>query len=314
MIKVRDLNKYFGSMHVLKGIDLELGEGEKVVIIGPSGSGKSTLIRCINYLEEPTSGQVYIEGKKITNKNKLEVVRNSSSMVFQQFNLYPHMTVLENLTLAPRKLQRISQEDAKHSAIEYLDRVGLGEKVDAYPQNLSGGQQQRVAIARALAMKKRIILFDEPTSALDPEMVQEILDVMVGLSKENITMICVTHEMGFARQIAAAQSQGFSYIQAMRYIILPQTLKIILLSLVNQALNLVKNTSVLAMVAGLDLMYYADSWSSSSGGHYTQGYLACAIMYFIICFPIATLARTLEIRAKQTPITKKENTRMEVGG
>lgn len=202
MIKIRGLNKFFDHHHVLRNIDLEVKEGEKLVIIGPSGSGKSTLIRCINHLEEPTSGQVEIDGQLLTKKNKTQVVRNTSAMVFQQFNLYPHMTVLENLMLAPIKLQKMPKNEAKEMALQYLERVGLSEKKDAYPQNLSGGQQQRVAIARALATKQKIILFDEPTSALDPEMVQEVLDVMIKLSEENITMVCVTHEMGFAKQVA----------------------------------------------------------------------------------------------------------------
>lgn len=202
MIKIKGLNKYFGELHVLKDISLEVKEGEKLVIIGPSGSGKSTLIRCINYLEEPTSGSILINNIPITKKNKSELVKNYLSMVFQQFNLYPNMTVLENLTLAPIKIQKMQKQQAIEQAMVYLKRVGLEQKADAYPQNLSGGQQQRVAIARSLCTKQPIILFDEPTSALDPEMVQEVLDVMVELSKENITMICVTHEMGFARQVA----------------------------------------------------------------------------------------------------------------
>lgn len=202
MIKVQNLNKCFGDLHVLKNINLTVSEGEKLVIIGPSGSGKSTLIRCINYLEEPTSGEITMKGIKVTKKNKTEMASKYSSMVFQQFNLYPNMTVLENLTLAPIKLQKIPKAKARTNAMEYLKRVGLLEKANQYPGNLSGGQQQRVAIARALCTKQPIILFDEPTSALDPEMVQEVLDVMVELSKENITMICVTHEMGFARQVA----------------------------------------------------------------------------------------------------------------
>ena len=173
MIKVENLKKNFGSLEVLKDINLTVEEGEKLVIIGPSGSGKSTLIRCMNYLEEPTAG-----------------------------DLYPHMTVLQNLTLAPIKLQKVPKKEAEETAMKYLERVGLADKADAYPQNLSGGQQQRVAIARALCTKQKLILFDEPTSALDPEMVQEVLDVMIGLSSENITMVCVTHEMGFARQVA----------------------------------------------------------------------------------------------------------------
>ncbi len=202
MIEIRGLNKYFGDLHVLKDIDLTVEEGEKVVIIGPSGSGKSTLIRCVDYLEEPTSGEVIIDGTPLTKKNHLEMARTYSSMVFQQFNLYPNMTVLGNLTLAPIKLQKKSKEEATQAAMAALKRVGLAHKAGEFPQNLSGGQQQRVAIARALCTRQPIILFDEPTSALDPEMVQEVLDVMIELAQENITMICVTHEMGFARQVA----------------------------------------------------------------------------------------------------------------
>ena len=202
MIQIKGLNKYFGDLHVLKGIDLTVKEGEKLVIIGPSGSGKSTLIRCVDFLEEPTSGEVIIDGTPLTRKNHLEMARKYSSMVFQQFNLYPNMTVLGNLTLAPIKLQKKSKEEATETAMAALKRVGLAHKAGDYPQNLSGGQQQRVAIARALCTKQPIILFDEPTSALDPEMVQEVLDVMIELAHENITMMCVTHEMGFARQVA----------------------------------------------------------------------------------------------------------------
>ena len=202
MIVIKDLNKYFGDVHVLKDINLSVAAGEKLVVIGPSGSGKSTLIRCIDYLEEPTSGTVTIDGIEVTKKNHLEMARKYSSMVFQQFNLYPNMTVLGNLTLAPIKLQKKSKEEATQIAMAALKRVGMAHKAGEYPQNLSGGQQQRVAIARALCTKQPIILFDEPTSALDPEMVQEVLDVMIELAQENITMICVTHEMGFARQVA----------------------------------------------------------------------------------------------------------------
>ena len=202
MIEIKDLNKYFGDVHVLKDVNLSVAEGEKVVIIGPSGSGKSTLIRCVDYLEEPTSGTITIDGTELTKKNHLEMARKYSSMVFQQFNLYPNMTVLGNLTLAPIKLQKKSKEEANQIAMAAFKRVGMAHKAGEYPQNLSGGQQQRVAIARALCTKQPIILFDEPTSALDPEMVQEVLDVMIELAQENITMICVTHEMGFARQVA----------------------------------------------------------------------------------------------------------------
>ena len=202
MIEIKGLNKYFGDLHVLKDINLTVAAGEKLVIIGPSGSGKSTLIRCVDYLEEPTSGEVIIDGTPLTKKNHLEMARKYSSMVFQQFNLYPNMTVLGNLTLAPIKLQKKSKEEATRTAMAALERVGLAQKAGEYPQNLSGGQQQRVAIARAMCTKQPIILFDEPTSALDPEMIQEVLDVMIELAQDNITMICVTHEMNFAKQVA----------------------------------------------------------------------------------------------------------------
>jgi len=202
MIKLDNIVKNFGDVHVLKNVNLTVKEGEKLVVIGPSGSGKSTLIRCMDYLEEPTSGKVTVDGYDLSLKKDLAKVRQSAAMVFQQFNLYPHMTVLENLTLAPIKLQNVSKKDAEESGLKYLERVGLAEKANAYPSQLSGGQQQRVAIARALNMHPKIMLFDEPTSALDPEMIQEVLDVLVGLSKENITMVVVTHEMGFAKQVA----------------------------------------------------------------------------------------------------------------
>ena len=202
MIKLEHVNKYFGANHVLKDINLEVAEGEKVVIIGPSGSGKSTTVRCMNFLEEPTDGKVFIDGTEVTPKNTLDIVRHSSAMVFQQFNLYPHMTVLGNLTIGPMKLQGKTKKEAEEMAYEYLDIVGLREKANVYPSTLSGGQQQRVAIARALCSQRKIILFDEPTSALDPETVQEVLDVMIKLSSMNITMVVVTHEMGFARQVA----------------------------------------------------------------------------------------------------------------
>ncbi|HJA68162.1 polar amino acid ABC transporter ATP-binding protein [Lachnoclostridium sp. An169] len=202
MIRLKDVNKSFGDLHVLKDVNLDVRPGEKLVIIGPSGSGKSTTIRCMNFLERPTSGEVWINGELLTHKNRTRIIRENISMVFQQFNLYPHMTVLKNLTMAPVMLKLMSKEEAEKTAYEYLDLVGLRNKADAYPGMLSGGQQQRVAIARALCMKSKIILFDEPTSALDPEMVQEVLDVMIRLSKENITMVVVTHEMGFAREVA----------------------------------------------------------------------------------------------------------------
>ena len=202
MIKLEHVDKYFGDLHVLKDVNLEVKEGEKLVIIGPSGSGKSTTVRCMNFLETPTSGHVYIDGEELTAKNKTRLIRRTTSMVFQQFNLYPHMTVLRNLTLAPTKLHHKSRKEAEALAYHYLDMVGLRDKAHVYPTTLSGGQQQRIAIARALCAQTKIILFDEPTSALDPETIQEVLDVMIRLAKENITMVIVTHEMGFARQVA----------------------------------------------------------------------------------------------------------------
>lgn len=203
MIRLEHVEKYFGSIHVLKDVNLEVKEGEKLVIIGPSGSGKSTTVRCMNFLEEPTKGKVFINGEQLTHKNKTNIIKNNISMVFQQFNLYPHLTVLENLTLAPIKLHHKTKKEAEDLAYHYLDVVGLRDKAHVYPLTLSGGQQQRIAIARALCTQSNIILFDEPTSALDPETIQEVLDVMIKLAKEaNITMVVVTHEMGFARQVA----------------------------------------------------------------------------------------------------------------
>lgn len=201
MIKITDLKKSFGSLDVLKGIDLTIAEREVVVIIGPSGSGKSTLLRCINYLEEPTGGSIVIDGIPLTGEANINEIRKEVGMVFQRFNLFPHMTVLENLMLAPMKVRSISHAEAEQTAQELLIKVGLADKAYAYPEQLSGGQQQRVAIARALAMKPKALLFDEPTSALDPEMINEVLDVMKSLAKEGMTMAVVTHEMGFAREV-----------------------------------------------------------------------------------------------------------------
>ncbi|GEK85373.1 amino acid ABC transporter ATP-binding protein [Microbacterium aerolatum] len=202
-IDVRDLHKSFGSNEVLKGIDLTVADGEVVAVIGPSGSGKSTLLRCLNKLEEPTSGQVIIDGVDLTDKSvKLDEVRQRIGMVFQHFNLFPHMTVLENITLAPIELGRLSKTAARERALALLERVGLSEKADAKPASLSGGQKQRVAIARALAMDPEIMLFDEATSALDPEMVGEVLQVIRDLAEGGMTMVLVTHEMGFAREVS----------------------------------------------------------------------------------------------------------------
>lgn len=201
MIEIRGLRKSFGSDEVLKGIDLSIEEKEVVVIIGPSGSGKSTLLRCMNHLEEPTEGEVVVDGITLSSEANINKVREEVGMVFQRFNLFPHMTVLENIMLAPLRVKRIDSMQAEQTARELLARVGLAEKSDAYPDNLSGGQQQRVAIARALAMHPKVMLFDEPTSALDPEMVGEVLDVMRALAREGMTMVIVTHEMGFAREV-----------------------------------------------------------------------------------------------------------------
>lgn len=201
-INVSNLKKSFGSNEVLKGIDLEVAEGEVVCIIGPSGSGKSTLLRCLNKLEEVTDGHVLIDGKDITEKTTdINKVREEIGMVFQHFNLFPHLSVMDNITLAPVELKRENKETAKARALELLETVGLSEKADAFPSSLSGGQKQRVAIARALAMNPEIMLFDEPTSALDPEMVGDVLEVMKKLAKQGMTMVVVTHEMGFAREV-----------------------------------------------------------------------------------------------------------------
>ena len=201
MIDIENLRKSFGDVEVLKGINLTSKEKEVVVIIGPSGSGKSTLLRCMNYLEEPTSGEVSVDGIVLDGEANINKVREEVGMVFQRFNLFPHMTVLQNIMLAPIKVRHVAKQEAEETARKLLARVGLADKADAYPSQLSGGQQQRVAIARALAMKPKVMLFDEPTSALDPEMVGEVLDVMRKLAEEGMTMVIVTHEMGFAREV-----------------------------------------------------------------------------------------------------------------
>jgi ABC-type polar amino acid transport system ATPase subunit len=202
VIKVVNLHKYFGELEVLKGIDTDIEKGEVVCVIGPSGSGKSTFLRCLNLLEAPTKGDIFIEGVSITDpKNDVNKLRQRMGMVFQQFNLFPHMTAVDNLTLAPTKLKGLSVDEASEKAVVLLKKVGINEKADVYPAQLSGGQKQRVAIARALAMDPDIMLFDEPTSALDPEMVGEVLEVMKQLAREGMTMVVVTHEMGFAREV-----------------------------------------------------------------------------------------------------------------
>lgn len=203
LLKIEGLHKSFGSLEVIKGIDIEIEKGEIIVIIGPSGSGKSTVLRCMNLLEMPTSGDIIFEGESIvSNKSKIDKYREKIGMVFQNFNLFPNKTILENITLAPMKVRGMSNEDAEKKAVELLNRVGLIDKKNAYPIQLSGGQQQRIAIARALAMEPDVMLFDEPTSALDPEMVKEVLDVIKELANEGMTMAIVTHEMGFAKEVA----------------------------------------------------------------------------------------------------------------
>ena len=202
MIVINDLHKSYGENEILKGIDLTVNKSEVVVVVGPSGSGKSTLLRCINYLEVPTKGTITIDKETINKKTNINNIRKDVGMVFQHFNLFPHMTVLQNIMLAPVKVRKISKDNAKQKALELLRRVGLESKADNYPSQLSGGQQQRVAIARALAMEPKIMLFDEPTSALDPEMVNEVLNIMNDLAKKGMTMVVVTHEMGFAKGVS----------------------------------------------------------------------------------------------------------------
>jgi len=203
MIELQKVNKWYGDFHVLRNIDLSVGKGEKIVVCGPSGSGKSTMIRLINRLEDHQKGKIVVDGTELTDDLKsVDTIRREVGMVFQSFNLFPHLSVLENLTLAPIWVRKLPKDEAEALAMEYLKRVRIPEQADKYPGQLSGGQQQRVAIARALCMKPKVMLFDEPTSALDPEMIKEVLDVMIELAQEGMTMICVTHEMGFAKTVA----------------------------------------------------------------------------------------------------------------
>ena len=203
IIEISKLNKWYGDFHALKNIDLEVKEGEIIVVCGPSGSGKSTLIRCVNFLEKFQEGTIVVSGIELTDDaQKIRKIRSEVAMVFQHFNLFPHLTIEDNLTLAPIRVHNETKQEAREKALKLLDRVGIKDQAEKYPNQLSGGQQQRVAIARSLCTSPKIMLFDEPTSALDPEMISEVLDVMVELAKEGITMICVTHEMGFARKVA----------------------------------------------------------------------------------------------------------------
>ena len=202
-IHISDMNKWFGSFHVLRDINLEVRRGERIVVCGPSGSGKSTLIRCINRLEEHQQGKIIVDGTELSSDLKnIDKIRSEVGMCFQHFNLFPHLTILENCTLAPIWVRKMSRKDAEETAMRYLEKVKIPEQADKFPGQLSGGQQQRVAIARSLCMKPQIMLFDEPTASLDPEMIKEVLDTMIELAEEGMTMICVTHEMGFARQVA----------------------------------------------------------------------------------------------------------------
>lgn len=204
LISVKDLKKNFKGLHALNGVSLDIYKGDVIFIVGPSGSGKSTFLRCLNRLEEPSGGEIFFEGVEITDRNvDINVHRQKMGMVFQQFNLFPHMTVMKNMTVAPMRLQHISKAQAEEEAMRLLDRVGLSDRANAYPNQLSGGQKQRIAIVRALCMKPDVMLFDEPTSALDPEMVGEVLQVMRGLAEEKMTMVVVTHEMAFAREVAS---------------------------------------------------------------------------------------------------------------
>lgn len=202
MIKVKNLKKEFGKLKVLKGVDIEIKKGEVLVVIGPSGSGKSTFLRCLNFLEKPTDGEITFEGVLIKDNKNIDALRQKMGMVFQNFNLFPHLTVMENVTIAPIKVKGMKKEEAQKIALELLKTVGLHDKADSYPEQLSGGQKQRIAIARALAMSPDVMLFDEPTSALDPEMVGEVLDVMKKMASLGMTMVVVTHEMGFAKEVA----------------------------------------------------------------------------------------------------------------
>ncbi len=203
LIAMEGVGKWYGAYHALKNVNIQVAKGEKIVLCGPSGSGKSTLIRCINHLEEIQEGKITVEGTVLTDSTgAVDAVRREVGMVFQSFNLFPHMTILENCTLAPMRVKKVSKAEAEATARKYLERVRIVDQADKYPAQLSGGQQQRAAIARALCMEPKAMLFDEPTSALDPEMVKEVLDTMIGLARDGMTMICVTHEMGFARQVA----------------------------------------------------------------------------------------------------------------
>nr|WP_172922697.1 MULTISPECIES: ATP-binding cassette domain-containing protein [unclassified Streptococcus] len=274
LVEFEHVEKYYGDYHALRDINLRFEKGQVVVLLGPSGSGKSTLIRTINGLEAVDKGSLLVNGHQVAGASQKDLVplRKEVGMVFQHFNLYPHKTVLENVTLAPIKVLGIDKKEAEKTAQKYLEFVNMWDKKDSYPAMLSGGQKQRIAIARGLAMHPELLLFDEPTSALDPETIGDVLAVMQKLAHDGMNMIVVTHEMGFAREVAD---------------------RIILPPLTNQIVNLIKNTSTVAIISGVDLMFVTKSWSALNG-NYIPAFLGAALLYFSLCFPVAQFGRKME--------------------
>lgn len=274
LVEFEHVEKYYGDYHALRDINLRFEKGQVVVLLGPSGSGKSTLIRTINGLEAVDKGSLLVNGHQVAGASQKDLVplRKEVGMVFQHFNLYPHKTVLENVTLAPIKVLGIDKKEAEKTAQKYLEFVNMWDKKDSYPAMLSGGQKQRIVIARGLAMHPELLLFDEPTSALDPETIGDVLAVMQKLAHDGMNMIVVTHEMGFAREVAD---------------------RIILPPLTNQIVNLIKNTSTVAIISGVDLMFVTKSWSALNG-NYIPAFLGAALLYFSLCFPVAQFGRKME--------------------
>ncbi|NIB86889.1 ATP-binding cassette domain-containing protein [Streptococcus pseudopneumoniae] len=274
LVEFEHVEKYYGDYHALRDINLRFEKGQVVVLLGPSGSGKSTLIRTINGLEAVDKGSLLVNGHQVAGASQKDLVplRKEVGMVFQHFNLYPHKTVLENVTLAPIKVLGIDKKEAEKTAQKYLEFVNMWDKKDSYPAMLSGGQKQRIAIARGLAMHPELLLFDEPTSALDPETIGDVLAVMQKLAHDGMNMIVVTHEMGFAREVAD---------------------RIILPPLTNQIVNLIKNTSTVAIISGVDLMFVTKSWSALNG-NYIPAFLGAALLYFSLCFPVAQFGHKME--------------------
>lgn len=274
LVEFEHVEKYYGDYHALRDINLRFEKGQVVVLLGPSGSGKSTLIRTINGLEAVDKGSLLVNGHQVAGASQKDLVplRKEVGMVFQHFNLYPHKTVLENVTLAPIKVLGIDKKEAEKTAQKYLEFVNMWDKKDSYPAMLSGGQKQRIAIARGLAMHPELLLFDEPTSALDPETIGDVLAVMQKLAHDGMNMIIVTHEMGFAREVAD---------------------RIILPPLTNQIVNLIKNTSTVAIISGVDLMFVTKSWSALNG-NYIPAFLGAALLYFSLCFPVDQFGRKME--------------------